>query len=169
LGNNKVVYFKEFNNQYWKERKLMRFIGILEDGSTEESVVLNETARQVCSDTAALYKRAGYDPPWIGYLALIRENVLGTCCFKSAPVNGRVEIAYFTFPGHEGRGVATSMAAGLIKIARDTEQSVTVFAHTLAEESPSTSILKKLGFQYTGKIIHPEDGEIWEWELPNNK
>jgi [ribosomal protein S5]-alanine N-acetyltransferase len=147
----------------------MRFVRILEDGSAEEALILTETAKQVCTDTADLYKRAGYNPPWIGYLALIRENILGTCCFKSAPVNGRVEIAYFTFPGHEGRGVATSMGAGLVKIAQYTDPLVKVFAQTLPEENPSTSILKKLGFQFTGKAIHPDGEEVWEWELPANK
>lgn len=147
----------------------MRFIKILENGLPEEPLILNETAKQVCIDTAGLYKRAGYNPPWVGYLALIRENILGTCCFKSAPIKGRVEIAYFTFPGHEGHGVATSMAAGLVKIAADADPSIQVYAMTLPEENASTALLKKLGFQFAGKVNHPEDGEIWEWDLPANK
>jgi len=147
----------------------MRFVRINEDGSADEPVLLTETAKEVCADTAKLYGKSGYTPPWVGYLCLIRENILGTCCFKSAPVKGRVEIAYFTFPGNEGRGVATSMAAGLIKIALETDPDVKIFAQTISEENPSTSILKKLGFKYTGEIIHPDGELVWEWELPHKQ
>ena len=42
---------------------------------------------------------------------------------------------------------------------------MTVFAQTLPEESASTSILRKLGFRLLGRVEHPEDGPVWEWEL----
>lgn len=42
---------------------------------------------------------------------------VGTCGFKSSPDQGRVEIAYFTFPDFEGRGLATAMAGELLAIA----------------------------------------------------
>lgn len=40
------------------------------------------------------------------------------------------------------------------------------FSQTLPEENASTSILKKLGFRLVGTVEHPEDGPVWEWELP---
>ena len=46
-----------------------------------------------------------------------------------------------------GKGVATALAGELVRVARDEEASLTVFAQTLPEENASTSILKKLGFR----------------------
>jgi [ribosomal protein S5]-alanine N-acetyltransferase len=93
---------------------------------------------------AKLIASHGYEPPWVGYLALENGSVVGSCAFKSPPENNRVEIAYFTFPGHESRGVATRMASALVRIAIDRMPAVTVAAQTLPEEGASTSILKKL-------------------------
>lgn len=102
--------------------------------------------------------------PWTGYLAEEEGQFVGTCAFKTPPQSGQVEIAYFTFPGHEGRGVATRMAEHLIRIARQ-EGMRRIVAQTLPEPGPSTAILRKLGFRRAGELIHPEDGLVWEWEL----
>ncbi len=85
--------------------------------------------------------------------------------FKSPPKNNRVEIAYFTLPAHESRGIATRMASELIHIAVDKMPDVTVAAQTLPEENASNSILKKLQFRLVGSLEHPEDGLVWEWQL----
>jgi len=130
------------------------------------SASLSDIARDVCDKTAELYKRAGSYPPWTGFLVLENNMVVGTCAFRSPPQNGQVEIAYFTFPGFEGRGFATQMARHLIKIARATEPRITVFALTLPETSASNRILQKLGFRFAG-ATRDEDGlEVWRWELP---
>jgi RimJ/RimL family protein N-acetyltransferase len=107
----------------------------------------------------------GYEPPWIGYLAIEQETCVGTCGFKSPPHNNRVEIAYFTFPGYESRGVATRMASELIRLALGRMPAVTVAAQTLPEENASTSVLKRLQFRLVGTVEHPEDGPVWEWQL----
>ena len=112
-----------------------------------------------------LYRTVGYEPPWIGYLALERGTCVGTCGFKSPPQDNRVEIAYFTFPDHESRGIATWMASELVRLALDTMPALTIAAQTLSEENASTSILKKLRFRLTGTVDHPEDGLVWEWQL----
>ena len=90
-------------------------------------------------------------------------DVVGACGFTSPPAGGVVEIAYFTYPDFEGRGIATRMAKRLISIAQECDPSVRVIAHTLTEENASSHILKKLGFAFTGTVDHPEDGKIWEW------
>ena len=122
---------------------------------------------EVVGGTTQLYGSVGYEPPWIGYLALEDDICVGACGFKSPPENNRVEIAYFTFPGHESRGVATQMASELIRLAREKLPAVTVTAQTLPEENASTSVLKKLQFRLTGALEHPEDGHVWEWHLSN--
>jgi RimJ/RimL family protein N-acetyltransferase len=100
------------------------------------------------------------------HIAVENDVPLGTCAFKSPPVDNRVEIAYGTLPGCEGNGVATAMATELVRIAWQEKAGLTIFAQTLPEENASTAILKKLGFRPVGTVEHPADGLVWEWELP---
>ena len=78
----------------------MRLIEITKDGTPDPGIPLSETAAEVCESTAGLYLREGFEPPWVGYLAVEGSQIVGTCAFKSPPRNNRVEIAYFTFPNH---------------------------------------------------------------------
>lgn len=107
--------------------------------------------------------------PWIGYLALEApmRRLVGTCGFKGGPsANNAAEIAYFTFPGEEGRGIATAMAEALVRIASTAEPPLhTVLAHTLPEQNASCRILEKSGFRHAGTVVDPEDGSVWRWEL----
>ena len=123
----------------------------------------------VVEATVELYRKVGYGPPWLGYLAFEDGACVGTCGFKSSPQNNRVEIAYFTFPEHESRGIATQMASELVRLALDQMPAVTVAAQTLPAESASTSVLKRLRFHLVGSVEHPEDGLVWEWQLRNTR
>ena len=144
----------------------LRLIQIMRDGAPAETVSeLAEVAMDACASTAALYRKAGFAPPWIGYLGLCGLEVVGTCAFPAAPAAGRVEIAYFTFPPFEGRGIATAMANELIALARTTQPEIEIFAQTLPEPNASNSVLKKLGFEFTGQVDHAEEGPVWEWRL----
>jgi len=116
-----------------------------------------------CRAMATLYDIVGFEEPWIGYLAFLGDAAVGTCGFKSAPCDGRVEIAYFTFPGFEGRGIATSMAAGLLAVARRQDPTVLVTARTLPERNASHRVLEKLEFRAIGLVEDPEDGIVLEW------
>jgi ribosomal-protein-alanine N-acetyltransferase len=130
-------------------------------------VQASEVMKGACEATLAMYASAGSTPPWVGYLAGESGAFVGACAFKTPPdTNGAegVEIAYFTFPGHEGRGVATRMAKRLVEIAEIHSVSP-VRAQTLPEKNASTHILEKLGFTCVGPVQHPEDGEVWEWRL----
>ena len=74
-------------------------------------------------------------------------------------------IAYFTFPGEEGRGVATAMAKALVQVASEGGSEITVVrAHTLPERNASCRVLEKVEFQRAGDVIDPEDGPVWRWE-----
>jgi RimJ/RimL family protein N-acetyltransferase len=133
----------------------------------------HELVKELGQALQKMYQIVGYQPPWIGYQALDNDRVIGSCSFKSAPVAGRVEIAYFTFPEYEGQGYATQMAGMLLEIAHKEDPRVIVTAQTLPIKNASTSILKKLGFEYVREVMHPEDGLVWEWEyhsriLPEN-
>ncbi len=120
---------------------------------------------EVCSSTLQMYKANGYEEPWLGYLAVLDGSCVGTCAFKSAPEHGRVEIAYFTFPEFEGRGVATQMTRQLIEMALGEDRELTIAAQTLPEINASTKVLEKQGFELLGLVGHEEDGEVWEWVL----
>jgi RimJ/RimL family protein N-acetyltransferase len=142
----------------------MEFVEINADGTLSAGAMpLPEAARSAVEATVQLYSRVGWIRPWIGYLAFEDHECVGTCAFTSAPRDGAVEIAYFTFPGREGRGVATRMAERLVSIAGKSAPQVSVTAHTLPQENASTRILRRIGFELMGPADHPEDGPIWVW------
>lgn len=121
-------------------------------------------ASGVIASTQNLYDRKGFIVPWVGYLAVIDGKCVGTCAFTGPPENGEVELAYFTFPAEEGKGIGTAMARKLVNIALQSRgKEISVIAHTLPLENASTRILKKVGFRYAGEILHEEDGKVWKW------
>ena len=119
-----------------------------------------DVAAQAVQD---LYRRRGFVPPWACYLAEKDARIVGTCGFAGPPIHGEAEIAYFTFPGNEGRGIARQMASALMRKARRTAITEVFIAHTLPQEGPSTAILRRLGFEHLGVVEHPEDGVVWKW------
>jgi RimJ/RimL family protein N-acetyltransferase len=126
---------------------------------------LPQAAVGALAATEELYREGGYQPPWIGYLAEENGFYVGACAFKSVPDDGQVEIAYFTFPGHEGRGVATQMVRSLLHLATTARPDVTLTAETLPEENASTTILRRAGFERAGQREDPVDGTVWRWRL----
>ncbi len=124
---------------------------------------LDDIARQVCAATTLLYAGAGFAPPWIGYLAQREGKVVGACAFKTPPVDGKVEIGYFTFPDWEGQGIGTSMVRALLNIVQAEQAPLTVVAQTANEENASNVILRKFGFTLACVMKDEEDGEVCEW------
>lgn len=144
----------------------MKLVAINREARPAEDVgQLPEMAAEILEQTASLYSSAGYEAPWIGYLAVENGAVVGFCAFKSAPKDGEAEIAYATMPEHESRGVATAMARDLIRIATEAAPQVRITAQTLPEDNASTAILRKLGFRRRSDVQHPEDGLVWDWAL----
>lgn len=142
----------------------MRLVSIQPGGVIHENIgPLPAAADGLLASTSSLYDSAGYAPPWICYVAVANDTIVGTCGFKSAPSQGRVEIAYFTFPDYEGKGVATQMARRLVSIARDADPAVIVAAQTLPGRNASHRVLEKLGFVRIGTLEHPDDGTVLEW------
>ena len=94
------------------------------------------------------------------------REVVGACGFKSPPGADRtVEIAYFSFPPREGRGLATAMAAELTARAKASGAVDRVIAHTLPHLNASTRVLEKSGFLRDGEFIDPDDGLVWRWKF----
>ncbi len=115
----------------------------------------------------SLYEASGFQRPWICYFAMLGQRVVGSCGFKRPPRDGQVEIAYFTFPGEESKGIATSMALLLIEASLQADPSVRITAQTLVDRNASHRILEKIGFRVTHQLHDPEDGDVLEWELAN--
>lgn len=129
--------------------------------------------RTVVEQTLELQGRTGAVPPWTGYLAVCSrtDRVIGCGGFKGNPTPaGEVEIAYFTFPDHEGQGFGTAIAEELFRIAASRPGPRRVLAHTLPQRSASTRILEGLGFLHLGEVEDPEDGRVWRWrrDLPRD-
>lgn len=143
---------------------MYQWIEIGPNGQPEREVVMTDLVQMVCDANLRLYHEQGFLRPWIAYLALQEDVVLGTCAFKSPPNAGKVEIAYFTFPEHEGKGIATWMAEQLIAIAHREDRHLVVTAQTLPEKNASTAILEKLGFTRTGEAWDEEVGTVWAWQ-----
>ena len=118
--------------------------------------------------TAAMLVAHPVSMPWGGYLALEggSRRVVGFCGFKGGPdAAGTAELAYFTFAGEEGRGIASAMAAGLMQLAMSAQTAAVLLrAHTLPERSASCRVLEKAGFVCIGPVIDPDDGPVWRWE-----
>jgi len=111
------------------------------------------------------YKKIGYVKPWIGYFILDGAVVKGVCGFTGPPVDGKVEIAYHTFPAYERQGVASMACSLLINIAASAEETVIITAKTAPEHNISTRILQKYGFEQTEIVQDHEIGDAWFWEL----
>ena len=126
-----------------------------------------------CKDTIHMsidyYKKVGFEPPWIGYYASNHGKLVGAAGFKGKPKNGKVEIAYGTFPQWRQQGIGTKMCRKLVTLALKTDPSVIVLARTLPEENYSTRILQKNNFELLGMVVEDEDGEVWEWEYKKMK
>jgi len=122
--------------------------------------------RPAIEQTAALLSANPRRAPWGSYLMVdeAARQVVGICAFKDAPVGGRVEIAYYTFPPHEGKGFATAAVVQLTEIAESSPEVQTVVARTLMEPNASTRVLTKCGFSLAGEVLDPEDGPVWQWE-----
>jgi RimJ/RimL family protein N-acetyltransferase len=122
-------------------------------------------ALEIFQHTASFWASPHYVFPWVSYVGELHGELVAYGAFKSSPSAGRVEIAYATFPGREGKGIATNMARRLVTIARAADPAMVILAQTLREPGASTRILEKLGFVRSGDVLHPEDGWVWQWEL----
>lgn len=113
------------------------------------------------------YQKIGFNPPWIGYFILKDNQVVGSCSFTGQPIEGKVEIAYWTFKAFEGQGIASFACQQLLAIAHATDPSIVITAKTAPEENASTKILVRHGFEYVEIVQDEGIGDAWQWRLTN--
>lgn len=111
------------------------------------------------------YPKIGFHVPWVAYLIIRQNQVVGSCSFTGKPVNGTVELAYWTFHEFEGQGVASFACSELIKIARRADPGVIITAKTAPTQNASTRILAKNHFTFTEVVQDHEIGDAWLWTL----
>jgi len=135
----------------------------------QQSYLAEKYASKVCQEvisaTIDLYKNKGFDMPWVGYLVLDSNVIVGAAGFNGKPENNGVEISYYTFQEYEGKGYATLACKELIKIAKFQNPGLVIYAKTAPEENASTRILSKNGFVYQKVVKDREIGDAWLWEL----
>jgi [ribosomal protein S5]-alanine N-acetyltransferase len=112
---------------------------------------------------ADLYRRVGFVPPWVSYVAIDDGRAVGGGAFVGPPRDNCVEIAYFTLQELERRGHATHTASELVAIARNTNPGIVIRAFTLRESNASTKILQRLGLRLFGDAQDSDEGDVWEW------
>jgi len=96
-----------------------------------------------------------------------RSTVLGACGFKTAPVNGIVEISYGVARAERGRGVATAAIGQLLQLAASSGLVQQVVAHILPDNRASSKVVTRLGFSSDGPLVDA-DGELvthWIWRV----
>jgi len=125
--------------------------------------------RETLEMSVMFYARVSYVVPWIGYYASLDGTLVGNAGFKGRPIEGKVEIAYATFPQFQQQGIGSAICNALVNIAKSADPSVRVMARTMPEENYSTRILKKNGFDFQGTVVDSDDGEVWEWEHQEQK
>ena len=149
-------------------RRLLRYLASDPDEfATEYNIRLHDVAISVAQQSLTFMKSFPYEtaPEWFGYLVVEEETrqLAGTCSLKGPPVEGVVEIAYFSFPGFEGRGIGTEMARFLVERATALPGVTAVIARTAAERNASTRILEKIGMKLAGE--EEEEGmPVWRWQ-----
>ncbi len=131
-------------------------------------VQLHEVAQSVAQHSLAFMKSFPLEtaPEWFGHLAIegASQQLAGICSLKGPPVEGAVEMAYFTFPGFEGRGIGTAMAQFVLDRARLLPDVKWIAAHTAPEHNASTRILQKIGMRLVCE--ETEDGvPVWFWRI----
>ena len=142
----------------------MELLSIKEQLDENKEFVNHPDCRESIHLTIEFYKKVGFQVPWIGYYARIDGQLVGSGGFKGKPVNGRVEIAYGTFPQFRQKRIGTEICKKLVQLSLKTDPSIRICARTFAQENYSSKILRNNGFKLRGTVIDDEDGEVWEWE-----
>lgn len=97
--------------------------------------------------------------------------IVGSGCFKGAPILNEVEIGYGVAAAHEGKGYASAGVAQMVAEAFAHGGINAVIAETSIHNPASQRVLEKNGFTRTGQREDPEDGRLIQWrcDLPKRK
>ena len=111
---------------------------------------------------AELYQRVGFSEPWVFYAAVWNGHAVGGGAFMGAPINGEVEIAFFTLGPYSRQGFATDTARRLLGIAHHTEECPNIVARSQEGDRAAARILRRLRFRQRRRPGHSDRVIVWE-------
>ncbi|MBL7898408.1 MAG: GNAT family N-acetyltransferase [Crocinitomicaceae bacterium] len=111
------------------------------------------------------YPKVGYNFPWVGYFIVRQDKIVGSCSFVGQPIDGKIELSYWTFKEFEGQGIASFACKELVTITKQADPSLTITAKTAPEQNASTKILENNNFVFTEVVQDDEIGDAWLWTL----
>lgn len=112
--------------------------------------------------------REGKDEFWCCTFYIVRDAdrfVVGSCGFKDAPSDGRVEIGYGVSPACRNQGVATHAVRDLLRLAFATDAVTEVLAQVNPTNTSSTRVVEKIGFVKTGTKADEEGELLVQWVI----
>ena len=148
----------------------LRLVPSTPDEARAQVAQMDEQDRkQLSADWLARLAATTTVDPWVlGFSVVHAESgeAIGSCGFKGPPDGaGMVEIAYGIAPAHQNKGYATEAAEALIGFARADARVRVVRAHTMEQANASARVLMKCGLHPRGRVIDPEDGPVFRWEV----
>lgn len=138
----------------------------LEPNEDKQDPIFNsKESQQLLKIYEDYYPKIGFNYPWVAYVIIKKNQVVGTCSFTGKPIDGKVEIAYWTFKEYEKQGIASFACKELIAIAKKEVPNIVLTAKTAPENNISTRILKNNGFIYSRVVQDDDIGDAWLWIL----
>jgi [ribosomal protein S5]-alanine N-acetyltransferase len=97
-----------------------------------------------------------------------RNAILGSCRFKTVPIEGEVEISYGVAREVRGQGIGTAAIARLLQLAAADRSVRRVVAHILPENLLSSNLVRRLGFVQDRLFtdMHGDEVARWVWTVP---
>ena len=92
------------------------------------------------------------------------NTLIGSCGFKGAPVDGKVEIGYEVTELYRNKGYATEILNLLTELAFNDKEVKTIIGQTLTNNLPSIKVLEKCNFKFIREFNDLEEGQISEYE-----
>jgi RimJ/RimL family protein N-acetyltransferase len=150
-------------------RKALRMLAAEPDEFAEEyGVRLHEVAQGVAQSSLEFMRTFSLETPshWFGHFAIEAESqeMVGVCTLKGPPDGGTVEMAYYTFPGFEERGIATAMARFVLERARVLPGVKVVMARTPPGFDGAARVAEKIGMRFVDEEVE-EESVMWRWEI----
>ncbi len=99
------------------------------------------------------------------FLIVAGNEVVGTCRFRAAPEDGRVEIGYEVAGSQRGRGIATRAVMRLLEIAASSGSVREVVAHIRPDNVASSKVVARLGFSKNDALVELEGTPVALWSL----
>ena len=137
---------------------------ILPEKCNKSETFISGRFRELLEIYSGRYEQDGFHPPWAGYFIISGSRVVGSCGFTGEPQNGRVEIAFWTFPRDQGVGVATEACRQMVDIAQREDASIIIAAETNSDCDASARVLEKNGFLNRGVVPDENNESLWQWE-----